>query len=101
MRVRLTRFYWEWRLNRCDRLLARQQAGARYLTAWEARFIEKLFPVELRDLREAQAERRWRNDAIASLSAEAKRLRALLFPELELKLPPLSNDSSSTAEVIE
>lgn len=88
MRVRLTRFYRNWRLNRCERLLARQRAGARYLTSWEARFIEKLFPQELRDLREAQAERRWRNDAIASLDAEVRRLRGLLFPELELKFPP-------------
>lgn len=74
------RWFWQWRLARCERLIARQEAGAVYVTSWEQRLIEKLHPVELKDAREAQSLRRARKDAIYSLDLEIKRLRSLLFP---------------------
>lgn len=61
------------------RLLKKQRAGAS-ITWHDARFIEKLKPEDLSDVREAQAIRRWRLDSIECLELEAARLRLLLSP---------------------
>lgn len=75
---RVQRWRWSARLTRVEKLLRRQQAGGVEVTARDARFIEGLRPDELVAMREAQAVRRWRQDAIYSLNLEAHRLRELL-----------------------
>ena len=61
-----------------ERLLRRQMAGVVEMGTYDARFIESLSSDELRAIREAQAVRRWRRDAIDSLQVEQQRLKTLL-----------------------
>lgn len=72
------RWLWRLRLDRIEAIQSRLRKGLSPRAVWDVRLIDRLFPQDLKDQREAQAERRWRKDALCSLNLEAFRLRELL-----------------------
>lgn len=74
----IQRWRWQRRWQRCDRLARVLRAALVFPSTRDQRFIERLHAPELLAIRESQANRRWRTDALRSLDAELLRLRQLL-----------------------
>lgn len=90
------------RLQRVERLLSRMQKGLGPDVFWDARFIDRLFSQDLKDLREAQADRRWRKDALSVLGQEVARLHvALGMNEAKRETIADTKPEESQPEVVE